>query len=70
MSSFLCLSGISLGRYCWKTLAKSRELGKKIKKRDSHIGGLPVEEGFKPAKHYDIERLKGGSLDPWIIAGA
>ena len=64
MSSFLCLSGISLGRYCWKTLAKSRELGKKIKKRDGHIGGLPVEEGFKPAERGELGPLNYcGGLD-------
>ena len=35
MSLFLCLSGISLGRYCWKSVAKSRGFGKG---RDGHIG--------------------------------
>ena len=35
MSLFLCLSGISLGRYCWKSVVKSRGFGKG---RDGHIG--------------------------------
>ena len=33
MSLFLCLSSISLGRYCWKSLSKSGGFGKKIKPR-------------------------------------
>ena len=37
---------------------------KKYKKGDSHIGGLSIEEGFKHSAHYDIERLKGGTLEP------
>ena len=35
---FLCLSGISLGRYCRKSLAKSG-FGKNIKRGDGHKGG-------------------------------
>ena len=36
ISLFLCLSGISLGRYCWKSVIKSRGFGKG---RDGHVGG-------------------------------
>ena len=38
MSLFLCLSGISLRSYCWKSLAKSR--GVRKGERDGHRGGL------------------------------
>ena len=27
---------------------------------------MSIEKGFKPSAHYDIERLKGGTLEPWI----
>ena len=34
--------------------------GKNIKRGDGHIGG---GGGVKPSAHYDIERLKGGTLE-------
>ena len=37
---------------------------KKYKKEDSDIEGLSIEEVFKPSAHYDIGRLKGGTLEP------
>ena len=38
---------------------------KKYKKGDRHVRGLPIEGRFKPSAYYDIERLKGGILEPW-----
>ena len=64
MSLFLCLSGILLGRYCQISLAKSRGFGKKYKKGDGRKGWLYIKEWFKPSTHYDIERLKGRTLEP------
>ena len=64
MSLFLCLSAVSLGQYCQKSLAKSRGFGKNIKRGDGHAGRLSIEEGFKLSAYYDIERLKGGTLEP------
>ena len=63
MSLFLFLFGISLGQYCWKSLAKSGGFRKILKSRHGHKGReLSIEEGFKPSAHHDIERLKGGDL--------
>ena len=64
MSLFFCLCGISLGCYCQKSLAKSGEFEKNIKRGMAIRGGLSIEKGFKPSAHYDIERLKGGTLEP------
>ena len=66
MSFSLFLSGISLGRYCRKSLAKSVGFRKNIKRGNSHVWGLSIEGGFKPA-HCDIERLKGNLrlLNSW-----
>ena len=50
MSLFLCLSGISLGRYCQKSSAKIGEFGKKIKREGwpyRVVRGLSVEGGFQ-----------------------
>ena len=46
MSLFLCLSAVSLGQYCQKSLAKSGGFGKNIKRGDGHAGRLSIEEGF------------------------
>ena len=43
MSLFLHLSYISLGQYCWKSLAERRGFKKNIKRRIDHIGGLSIE---------------------------
>ena len=59
MSLFLCLSGISMGRYFWKSLAKKVRGGerggggrrggqKKYKKGNSHIGKLSIEGRLNP----------------------
>ena len=53
----MCLSGISMERYCRKSLAKSGGFGKDVKRGDSHIGGLSIEEGLKPSAHYDLIRI-------------
>ena len=51
------LSGISMGRYCLKCLAKSRGFGKNIKRGGwswPYRGGrLSIEGGFKPSAHYE-----------------
>ena len=53
MSLFLCLSGISLGRYCRKSLAKSRGFGKKYEKGGwSYRGVVYRREGLKPSAHF------------------
>ena len=39
MNLFLCLSGVSLELYCQKSLAKSGEFGKNMKRGDGHKGG-------------------------------
>ena len=61
MSSFFCLSGVSLGQYY---LAKNGGIGKIIKKRGEgddwhgHIGGFVYRrEWFKPSAHYDYYKL-------------
>ena len=36
----------------------------------SRGGSLTIQEGLKPFAHYDIQRLKGGSLESWITVGA
>ena len=46
MILFLRLSGISLGRYCRKSIVKGEGFGKKDKKE-----GWPWE-GFKPTAHF------------------
>ena len=51
MSLFLCLTSISYGRYCPKSVVKSGGFGKKIKKGDGQIGWLPIKEVSKPV-HY------------------
>ena len=59
MSLFLCLSGISLGRYCRKSLAKNGGFGKIT------VGmAINGEKGFKSSAHYNIEKLKRGTLEP------
>ena len=68
MNLFLFLSGISLGQYCWKSLAKSIGFRKKYKKGDSHIGGLSTEGGFKPSTQYVLRGRKAetfGALKYW-----
>ena len=40
-----------------------RGFGKNIKRGDGHIGGGGGWGGVKPSAHYDIERLKGGTLE-------
>ena len=47
-----------------KNLAKSGGFRKNIKWGDSHIRGLPIEEGGLNLLHIEIERLKGG---PWSL---
>ena len=42
---FLCLSGISFGRYCQKSVVKSQGFGKKIKRGDAHIGRNVYRKG-------------------------
>ena len=69
MSLFLCLSSISLGRYCRKGLAKSGGFTKNIKRGDSHKGGLFIEERFKPSAHYHNDRLKTGTWSPKLMRG-
>ena len=68
MSLFLCLFSILLDRYCWKSIAKSGGFGKNTKRREwPYRGELSIEGwggGFKPSAHKDIERLKGGTLEP------
>ena len=69
MSLFLCLFSIWLDRYCWKSIAKSGGFGKNTKRREwPYRGELSIEGwgggGFKPSAHKDIERLKGGTLEP------
>ena len=54
MSLFLHLSYMSLGQYCWKSLAERRGFKKNIKRRIDHIGGLSIEAwrgggGVKPS---------------------
>ena len=39
-----------------KNVVENDGLGKKIKRGDDHIGGLPIEGGFKPSAHYGILR--------------
>ena len=56
MSLFLCLSGISLGQYCWKRFAISGRVEE----------GVFIEKRFKPSAHYDIGTLKLETLEPWI----
>ena len=51
----MCLSGISMGRYCWKSLAKNGG-GVTKRKGDGHIEGLSIEKSFKPSAHY-VNRL-------------
>ena len=68
MSFSLFLSGISLGRYCRKSLAKSVGFRKNIKRGNSHVWALSIEGGFKPT-HYDIERLKGEPQTPEFLGG-
>ena len=70
MSLFLCLFSIWLDRYCWKSIAKSGGFGKNTKRREwPYRGELSIEGwggggGFKHYAHKDIERLKGGTLEP------
>ena len=66
MSLFLCLSGISLGRYCREGLAKSWGFRKNIKRVNYDIGGsgrVSIEGGFKPSVHYALS----GSVHICII---
>ena len=71
MSLFLFSSGISLGWYCWKSLAKSVGFGKNIKSEDSHIAG-GLQKGISNLLHTLIlrgwESLKK-TLEPWINGG-
>ena len=53
MSLFLCLSDISMGRYCQESLAKSGRFGKDTKRGDGYAGDSPIEGGFKPFAHYE-----------------
>ena len=53
VSLFLCLPSISLGRYCWKSLAETGGLEKK----DTNCGmaikmGIAYRGGFKLSVHY------------------
>ena len=55
MSLLLCLPGLSLGRYCQKSVVKSWGFRKKDKKGDGHTkGGCPQngEGGFKHPAHH------------------
>ena len=62
MSLFLFLSGILLGWYCRKSLAKKRGVQQKYKKEGwPYKGGLSIEGELKPSAHYGIEKLKGGT---------
>ena len=70
MSLFLCLSSISLGRYCRKGLAKSGGFTKNIKREDSHKGGLFIEERFKPSAHYHNDRRPKLMRGPKLEGGA
>ena len=69
MSLFLCFSGILLGQYWWKSLVKCRGFGKNIKKGMAIYWRVVYRRGFKLSAHYDIGRLKGGTLEPWITEG-
>ena len=45
-----------IGRYRRKSLAKSGDSKKRLKKGDGHIGELSVEEGgLKPSAHYGLD---------------
>ena len=41
---------------------------KKYKTEDGHIG-VAIEGGLRPSAHYDIQRLKGGTLESWTTGG-
>ena len=60
MSLFLCLSGISLGRYCRKSLAKSGAFRKNIKR--GREGGW----SYKNFKKKKKKKLYG----PFMVCGS
>ena len=67
MTLFLCLSGMSLGRYCLKSLAKSEVFGKKIKGGGWSCRGLPTEGGgFQPSAHYGLHLHTVTACIAWI----
>ena len=54
---YFCLSAISLGRYCRKSLAKKGGFGKKIKRGMAIYGGVYKRgEGFRPSAQFAIMR--------------
>ena len=64
MGLFLFLSCISLGQYCWKSLAKSKGFGKNINREDSHIKRF-LKKGVQTFCIMIFgERLKGWTMDP------
>ena len=54
MSLILCLSGISMGPYCRKSLAKRGDGDWKKYKKGTwpYRGGVYRRRGFKPSAHY------------------
>ena len=58
-----------MGQYCRKSLAKSGGLGKNMKRRDGHIGGMLFIEGLVQTFCKLILRGKDGPWRPELLWG-